>query len=158
MIEWLGDLPDGWKVLFDILASVGTLAAAVLAAVTIRQAKKQAKASQDALLLERRVEFQLDLLKELASFNLHSNDFEMRLRAEMLRPDLFPLTRKHLRLESTPEAADFLRRLRAAGQVPVRDESADELQQAISTSLEARSITGVSRRHFWARITRANVV
>jgi hypothetical protein len=44
-IKWLSDLPDGVKVLFDILASFGTLVAAALAAVTIRQAKKQAKAS-----------------------------------------------------------------------------------------------------------------
>ncbi len=88
MIDWLGALRDGVKVLFDVLASVGTLAAAILAAVTIRQAKPQAEESQDALPFERQVEFRLGLLKEIANANRVYNHDEMRLLAEMLPIDL----------------------------------------------------------------------
>ena len=127
-------MPLWLQVGLDVLATVATAVAAVLAAITIRQAKKQAEASQDALLLERQIEFRLGLLKEIASSNHQSNDFEMRLRAEMLPTDLIPLTRAHLRLESTQAAEDHLMSLRNE-RIPVRDEIAHELQQAVSTSL-----------------------
>jgi hypothetical protein len=106
----------------------------VLAAWTIQQTKSQAKKSQDALLLERQVEFRLGLLKEIASANRLYNDDDMRLRAAMLPPDLIPLTRAFLGLESTQRAEGHLASLRAARLV-IRDVIADEFPEAVSTSL-----------------------
>lgn len=81
------------------------------------------------------MEFRLNLLKEIASFNGLANDHEMRVRAEMLPIDLIPLTRTFVGLESTQRAKGHLRSLRAA-RVNIRDDViADELLQAISTSL-----------------------
>ena len=147
-IKWLGDHSGGVTVLFDIPASIGTLTAAVLAAVTIRQAKRQAKASQEALLLERQVDFRLDLLKEIASFNLRGShvayaDEEIRQRATMLPIELVPLTRAAVGLESTDDAKDVV----AAKGYRDRsmDDIADELLRAATTTLEARSINGVSQ-------------
>lgn len=125
--------------------------------MTIRQAKAQAKKSQDARLLDRGVEFQLDLLKELASLNLRGMstayaDGEIRQGAKMLPTELVPLTCAAVGLESTDDAKAIV--LSKGHRGHSREEIAEELLQAVETALMLEGITAASRAHFQAaRIT-----
>lgn len=99
-----------WILFATQLASVAVGAAAAwLAAVTIRATKTQAKQSQDALLRERRIDFELGVLRDLAEYNLkgHSVSWASEMftvLAAMLPADLVPLARACVKLGSTPEA------------------------------------------------------
>ena len=140
MIEWLAGLPEWVKTALDLLSVVATAAAAVLAAVTIRQAKKQAKASQEALRSERVAEFRLGLLKEIAHLNLSTTDYpdaEIRLMASMLPAQLIPFTRAVAGLDSTPAAERSLNKHRHGilTRAGLREEIFDELLQAVEATV-----------------------
>jgi hypothetical protein len=94
------------------------------------------------------VDFRLDLLKEIASFNLRDSytayaDDEIRQRVTMLPIDLVPLTRAAVGLESTDEAKEIVA---ARGyRDRSKDDTADELLRAAITTLEARVATEYRR-------------
>ncbi|MBB6351260.1 hypothetical protein FHU36_007843 [Nonomuraea muscovyensis] len=128
----------------------GTLAAAGFAAWTIRQSTQSTDENQRALVRERRVEFELDVLADLVELNSQSSsvvtrDERMRARAAVLGIDVIPFTRAALSLESTPEAIG-----RVAKRDPERRDSRqssiefwgldimEELLSAIHARLEER--------------------
>jgi hypothetical protein len=162
VIDWLGNLPDGVKVLFDILASIGTLAAAVLAAITIRQAKVQAKESQDALLLERQVEFRLGLLKETEDHNARTlfvgMDKEVRRRATLLPVDLIPVTRAVYGLATTDggqaQLSEFVAPPGAIQNDVNRFLIRQEIESAIEATLGMRELEKIDRRNLRALLHR----
>jgi hypothetical protein len=63
-MNWFG---AHWKDLLEVASTVGTVMAAALAVVAIRNGNKQAKTSADALVRERRLDFELDQLTGMTS-------------------------------------------------------------------------------------------
>lgn len=79
--------------------------AALLAAGAIVQTARNSNQNQKALLRERRVDFELDVLAKLAELTLISNRIlQMKAQAAMLDAELIPLTRAALMLDSTDAA------------------------------------------------------
>jgi hypothetical protein len=60
------DLTTGQLAFLEVLGIIGTVAAALFAAWSIFQASRQAKRSAEALRKERRLDFELDALRDLA--------------------------------------------------------------------------------------------
>lgn len=161
--NWFESWPEGALTFVAVLSTIATAAAAVLAAVTIVQAKNAAERAQAALLHERRVDHQLDQLMWLLDnvykgSNVSWVDAGMRNRAALLPIDLIPLTRAALRLPSTPagqERAEEVKRTVAdQTRQTVKDamskEISEELEAAVNVLVESeppeRGITRVSRR------------
>ena len=61
-MAWLN---DNWQAVLDVVATVGTVLAAVLAWLAIRQGNLQAKAAADALVRERRIDFEVERLLDI---------------------------------------------------------------------------------------------
>jgi hypothetical protein len=94
----------GWHWL-DVVGAVATSAAAFLAWLAIRRSGKEAQASRDALVRERRIDFQLGILKEVAEVSQHwPKEARYTTLASLLPESLIPLTRAVLDLPA-PEAA-----------------------------------------------------
>ncbi len=94
-----------------MVSVVGTVAAAWLAWVAIRRGNAQAKASSDALVRERRIDFELDpgwtrCIHNVMSFAPFTGPTAKHLQ---LLPDPFPLLRAVMGEKSTPEAEAALR-------------------------------------------------
>lgn len=71
----------------QLVGAIGTVVAIGYAAVANRNARRAQTRSRDAQVRERRIDFQLDLLKELGEFNLRAsnvsfatNEFTLRAR------------------------------------------------------------------------------
>ena len=152
-----------WIDLRDWLSTIATAVAAWLAFIAITQSKRQAKENADAIVTERRVDYELGLLKELAEYNSASHTInqpdkfeQMSTRLRLLGPDRLPMTRA---LFDLPTTDDGMRERRSAHwgtrrpkRSPDRGRSAilDEINTTADTLLAERgslsSITGVSRR------------
>src|SRR5262245_47937180 len=99
-------IADNWDralYVLQVVSVLATVAAVWFAAITIRQAKKQAQAAQVAQVRERQIDWELDLLKELFLASERLDLTVLRL-ARMLPMPVIPLTRAALRMGSTPEA------------------------------------------------------
>lgn len=93
----------------QIVSALGGALAVGYAAGTIRESKIQTAKSQQALIRERQIDFQLEVLRELAEFNLKGNNVawagsQFKILAAMLPIDLVPLARACVGLPSSPEA------------------------------------------------------
>ena len=111
----------------------------------------RSKDPQDALLLERRIDFELDTLSELAEYNektsnVHGRDARMKTLAAMLPAELIPLTRAAVGLPSTAEGEEQVskERPRAAeihGSVSdyMKQTLAEEILQTVASKLRERS-------------------
>lgn len=87
--------------------AIATSAAALLAAGTVVQSSRSSNENQKALIRERRIDFELDVLADLAELNTGSSnmamrDARMKARAAMLAPEVIPVTRG---LPRRPQAA-----------------------------------------------------
>ena len=112
MVDWLTEY---WHDVLDVASVLGTVAAAGLAWLAIRNGNKQAKASADALVQERRIDFELDHLTELDEAFLKSEGGAPALPVQrclrLLPAGEFRRLREYFSIESTPEGATELRRL-----------------------------------------------
>jgi hypothetical protein len=106
-VHIIPDIYDQWLFWFQVASVFATIAAAGLAAFAIWQTKKQAKESQDALVRERRINFELDLLRDLFLASEHVDLPRLRL-ATALPIAAIPLTRAALGLPSSPEAVGMV--------------------------------------------------
>jgi hypothetical protein len=134
----------------DYASTIGTVIAAGFAAYSIGQSRRQAKASQDALLAERRIDFELGLLSDLAEHNEKGSNFSgrdkrMRTLALMLPTDTVPLTRAAFGLPTTENATERAAKERAAAReqqqsLPdyMKDAIAAELLAAVTAKLRER--------------------
>lgn len=137
----------------EVVSTIATVAAAGLAAWTIRQSKKQAKESQDALIAERRIDFELGVLADLAELvekRWLSDDGSRRLRirtvAQMLPAETIPLTRAAAGLPTTDEAkavADERRKVAGFSDAhllnDMKDELLEEIFRGVQENLEHRN-------------------
>lgn len=98
------DAVDWLLFTFQVLSLVGTVAAAWFAYLAIRQAKAQEGQAQKALIHERRLDFELDVLRDLALAVPRLDTASMTGLAVMLPVADIPLTRASLHLTSTPLA------------------------------------------------------
>lgn len=126
----------------DITATVATAVAAVLAYITIRQAKKQSAEASAALLTERVVEFRLHVLRELAEANIRSSNVSfasetVRVLASMLPRDLVPLTRAACNLPTTTEAKQRMSSISIPGGSSSRDVMKPAVDQEIASAIQA---------------------
>jgi hypothetical protein len=139
--------PPNWLTWVSALAS---LVAVLFAAGAIVLAIRQAATANKALLRERRADFQLDLLKEIADDLIrqgpHFPNSPMTVRARMLPVELIPLTRAVLQLPSNEIASAQVRGI-AAGPTAwgydqilaaLRAELTAELMDAVATVLAER--------------------
>jgi hypothetical protein len=139
----------GWHWL-DVAAAVATTAAAWLAWLAIVRAGRQAKQSQDALIRERRIDYQLGVLTDLAdNLCLASGEPHVEARhttlASLLPESLVPLCRAAVGLPA-PEAARAIVSERAAPfsltgigrRDACRELLAEEVTTAILNLLEER--------------------
>ena len=104
-------MTDGWS----IASTVATGTAAVFAAWAVWQSKVQAKKSQRALLLERRADFELGVLSQLAEYNEKPSsvtwaDALFKSLASMLPESDVPIARACVGL---PAPADAFSRVNA---------------------------------------------
>lgn len=129
----------------QLLSLIGTGAAALLAFLTIRQAKAQALESQDALVRERRLDFELDVLRDLVLAVSRGDHLNLRGLAVLLPADDIPLIRVMVGLQSTPEAELKLAKVKIPpGAHPtsyigaLKDDLFDELIRATQARIRAR--------------------
>jgi len=141
-VKIVGGAPD-WLTWLSVIA---TAAAAILAAWTIRQAKRQAEKSAAALVRERRVDFNLNGLMRIAELlggrlSPADRDPLITTQARMLPADLIPLTRAAVDLSSTEAATAWARDAKervAAGNSlvdPVKAELSAEIARAVDAVL-----------------------
>jgi len=106
-----------WPDVRDWIAASATTFAAVFAAVAIWQGKKSAERSATALIRERRIDFELGILKELAQVLDRGDAYAggkiapSRTLINLLDDDIVPMYRHAVDLETTPDAR---RRVEAA--------------------------------------------
>ena len=132
----------------QIASTVAAAAAVWFAVVTNKNANEQAKRSHDALVRERRIDFELDVLKDLAEYNLLDDSvFGARARfvllASTLPADLVPLSRAAVDLDSTTNAKDHVRAVRvnessSSPRVLLRNRIQAEIVQAIARRVQER--------------------
>ncbi|MFC4533073.1 hypothetical protein [Sphaerisporangium dianthi] len=135
-----------WNEWVDLVAALAGLAAVFFAIVAVRQASKQAAENMEALRLERRIDFELNVLSQLAEYNekgsnVFGADARVRTLAGMLPEVLIPLTRSAVSLPSTPEADARTQQARpgaSEARESLRNEIADEIYEAIQKRLEER--------------------
>ncbi|MBG0830530.1 hypothetical protein HS041_22470 [Planomonospora sp. ID67723] len=131
--------------------AIGTLTAAGFAAWTIRQSAKSSAENQQALIRERRIDFELGILAELAELNANEemgNNRTIRIgtKASMLPIDMIPITRAAVKLESTPEAEKIVQEKIADKQISpfiresnyLKEEISREVLNAITSRLSER--------------------
>ena len=105
--DWIDDV----LLVVQLLSLLATAWAAWLAFRTIRETKAQARKAQAALLLERRLDFELNVLRELVLAANRLETVKIRAMAIMLPAEDVPVTRASVNLPSTAHAADEIAHL-----------------------------------------------
>lgn len=132
----------------DWLSAVGTLGAAVLAVAAIRETKKAGDRNAALIALERLLDFELDLLTEIA--DLVAQDAGMVMRSDKVKvrlgmlPDALPLCRKHFGLSTTPAAESQYDQLMTGIDGYNRDAQA---KPALQHEIAAEAAERLARRH-----------
>jgi hypothetical protein len=142
-----------WHDGLDIAATLATVGAALLAWLTIRDSRKQARVSADDLVRERRIDFELTVLKELAELNSwvtnqNNRDTQIRVHLSLLPAKELPyLNRRfdigqYASIGRAADDADALVRSSVTG-IPVnvvhRQTGHAEIVAAINRRLAERS-------------------
>src|SRR5450631_1660221 len=140
MFDWLGKY---WHDVLDVASTAATVAAAGLAWWAIRWGTRQARASADALVRERRIDFELghlDKMGEAVERLGNPGGSETFTRALTLLPaDEFPRLRARVGMSSTPKAvAAFVETQKLRQERAVIDVYRDEINQAIKRRLAER--------------------
>jgi len=137
----------------DIFSTGATAVAAYLAWRAIRNGNKQAKESADRIVLERRLDFELDVLKELFEvLRMRPNDHgSIRLRLELLKPDGLSVARAAYGLEGAEGLQDLDELLIAAA--PTEDifrrtfkDSDDTVLRRVSAEVHDRIVVRLAQR------------
>lgn len=124
------------------VSAVATVFAAWYAARAIVIARRQASETAERLRRERRIDFQLDVLRDLANHNLRGENVgwtgpEYRVLAALLPPDLVPLSRAVIGLASTPEAVATVQAREAQGiSGSLREAFRPEIEEEIIVAIE----------------------
>lgn len=137
---------------FEATGTLSTIAAALLAAGAIWQAKKAGDRNAELLVRERRADFDLDVLKDLAELvaqDVHvvTRVSRARVALQLLPPKTVPLCRRHFGLPSTPEADAEHARL-VGGMEPrnvaaeIRPALQEEILDAVTALLARRDAGG----------------
>ena len=152
-----------WIDLRDWLSTIATAVAAWLAYIAITQSKRQARENAEAIVRERRVDYELGLLKELAEYDSASHTInqpdkfeQMSTRLRLLGPDRLPITRALFNLPTTDDgirAKDAalsgipldLNDPRIAGRSAILDEINTTADALLAERGSLLSVTGVSR-------------
>jgi len=142
-VELARDWVDWLLFSVQLLSVIGTLAAALFAYVAIRHAKAQAADAQAALVRERRLDFELGVLKDLLQTVVRADPEGALALVTMLPIEDVPLTAAVLGVPSTPEAEQRRRNLYSyddkstrLGQAEV--ELVQELQLAVVARVQSR--------------------
>jgi hypothetical protein len=143
MFDWLGKY---WRDVLDVASTAATVAAAGLAWWAIRRGNRQARASADALVRERRIDFELghlDKMGEAVERLGNPGGSETFTRALTLLPaDEFPRLRARVGMSSTPKAVAAFVETQKLGQEQAVDVyhqgMRDEINQAIKRRLAER--------------------
>ena len=144
MFDWLGKY---WHDVLDVASTAATVAAAGLAWRAIRWGTRQARTSADALVRERRIDFelnQLDKWGEAVEILGNPGNPETFTRGLTLLPaDEFPRLRARVGMSSTPEAVAAFAETQKPGQeravIDVYHQAMrDEIDQAIKRRLAER--------------------
>ena len=95
----------------QVISAFGAAGAIWFAALTIKGSKVQAKKSNDALIRERRVDFELRVLRDLAEYNLRSDHVsgaheQFTVLAAMLPAELVPQARAAVRVDTAPRGRE----------------------------------------------------
>lgn len=148
VLHWLAS-PSNLPRWLELLSIIATAGAAVLAWLAIKQTQNQAKKSADALVRERRIDFELDVLTELIDMTSRghwANELLlMQARLQLLSEDEVARTRAAAGLtaseaaSATVQAARRDKLLGSNDYDAVRDFVGAELRAAVSRRLEERS-------------------
>lgn len=122
----------------QVAGTLGTLAAVVIATITVRKAAQQARDAEAAMLRDRRIDFQLGVIRELAQLNLRPGGSaveigHLKLLASMLPVELVPITRAVAGIETTWAAGEE------------RDRTAEELKSKPSQDWDSYPVWGCLR-------------
>jgi hypothetical protein len=138
-----------WLDWLNVAATIATVGAAVLALLTIRDSRRQAQRSAANLVRERRIDYELGLLKELAEYCAWGSirddrTAQIRLRLVLLPGEDLPRIREHF--AATGPLGDMAARIqddalvrnaKAAGVDLVESRQRDWLAD-ISAAIDAR--------------------
>lgn len=102
-LDWAADhFIDG----VQVVSTVATCVAVVIAVITIRQSAKNSNANQKALIRERQIDFELGVLSELVELlpeaSSLASSYRMSVLAQMVPAKKIPLTAAAAGLDSTP--------------------------------------------------------
>jgi hypothetical protein len=101
-----------WALFYIQIATlIGTVIAVFLAYGQIKQARQDAKAAQTAQLKERRVDFELTVLRELLIAANRVDHLHVQALALTLTPSVVPITRAAAQLPTTRDAERMAARL-----------------------------------------------
>jgi hypothetical protein len=125
--------------------AIGAVAAIGYAAHSVQIAKRQGTESNERLIRERRIDFELDVLKELALVNLKDHNVanataEFTLLTSLLGPEVVPLASAAVGLPSTPQVLadtknveiNYLSHLRIELQTRITTEIYAAIQERVS--------------------------
>ncbi|MDQ7911371.1 hypothetical protein RB614_43480 [Phytohabitans sp. ZYX-F-186] len=124
----------------QLTGTVGAVAAVWVAVVAIRRGNANARAAELALLHERRVNFELSVLRDLGQVNLVPDGTplaigHLHLLASMLPIEMIPVARVVAGLETTWEAGEL------------RDKTADRLKDDPHQDWEKYPVWGALQRN-----------
>lgn len=134
----------GWIVDYSqIIGALGTALAIVFAARSIAVAKQQAADSNERFIRERRLQFEIETLRDLALQNVHDANVAMaserfRVLVTSLGPAVIPLAYAAIGLPSTLEGEQRLAPLLRGRQGTPRDLVKDEINEEVLTALHER--------------------
>jgi len=139
MFDWLGKY---WHDVLDVASTAATVAAAGLAWCAIRRGNRQAQASADALVRERRIDFELghlDKMGEAVGLGNPGGSETITRSLTLLPADEFPRLRARVGMSSTREAdAAFTERQKQGQEQAVIDDYQQTMRDEINQAIERR--------------------
>lgn len=132
----------------QIIGMLGTVIAVLFAVVAIRNGNAHTRAAQEGALRERRIDFQLGVLRDLGELNLSPDGSnksigQLTLLAAMLPIELVPVARVVAGLETTWEAGEL------------RDHTADKLKENSHQNWDKYPVWGVLQQQIQTELLSA---
>ena len=137
-----------WRDGLNFAATIATVGAAVLAWLAIRDSREQATKSAINLIRERRIDYELGLLKEIAQYNSWGamrgdREEQIRFRLSLMPEPALQTCRRFFQLPVAPEAINEA--AKRAGQLQINleqlipEECLADIRTAVAVRLEERS-------------------
>ncbi|TDB86284.1 hypothetical protein E1264_18500 [Actinomadura sp. KC216] len=155
--DWATDL--GLIDWVQVASAFFSAVAAGLALIAIVQAGKAATENQEAMIRERRIDFELDVLTQILTEMAYMTDPgsrpKIKLLAAVLPVETVPLTRAVFQLESEPNSVEEARDYGYTAGGPLPDALLERIREECTNSVQAnlreRALSSPRHRILWWR-------